>query len=116
MRPEILNPLFAEAEVLKGVGPGLVKALKRIGLTRVIDLLYHLPTGTIERVRGRYIGHELVGRIVIVEVTPLESRPEEGRAPYRVFASDAAGKTLTLVCFYYLGLVQKSLPLGEKTI
>ena len=116
MRPEILNPLFAEAEVLKGVGPGLAKALKRIGLTRVVDLLFHLPTGAIERVRARGIGHELVGRIVIVEVTPFETRPAQGRAPYRVFASDADGNTLTLVYFNNPGWAKKSLPLGEARL
>ncbi|HEU5284970.1 MAG TPA: ATP-dependent DNA helicase RecG [Sphingomicrobium sp.] len=116
MRPEILNPLFAEAEVLKGVGPGLAKALKRIGLTRVIDLIYHLPSGTIERVWARAIGHELVGRIVIVEVTPFETRAAQGRAPFRVFASDADGNTLTLVYFNHPGWAKKSLPLGEKRL
>ena len=116
MRPEILNPLFAEAEVLKGVGPGLAKALKRIGLTRVMDLLYHLPTGSIERVRARAVGHELVGRIVIVEVTPFDQRPAQGRAPYRVFASDADGNTLTLVYFNNPGWAKKSLPIGEAKI
>ena len=29
MRPEILNPLFAEVEALKGIGPGLKKPLER---------------------------------------------------------------------------------------
>ena len=52
MRPEILNPLFAEVEALKGVGPGIAKALARLDLTRAVDLAYHLPTGTIERVRA----------------------------------------------------------------
>src|SRR5688572_19913087 len=116
MRPEILNPLFAEAEVLKGVGPGLAKALKRIGLTRVIDLLYHLPTGSIERVRCRAIGHELVGRIVIVEVTPFETRAAQGRALFRVFASDADGITLTLIYFNNPGWAKKSLPIGDNKL
>src|SRR5687768_5513017 len=116
MRPEVLNPLFAEAEVLKGVGPRLAKALKRIGLTRVIDLLYHLPTGTIERVRAGSIGHDLVGRIVIVEVTPFETRAAQGRAPFRVFASDADGNTLTLVYFNNPGWAKKALPLGEARL
>ena len=31
MRPEILNPLFAETEALKGVGTGLAKPLARRG-------------------------------------------------------------------------------------
>ena len=50
MRPEILNPLFTEVEALKGVGPQLTKLLKRLNLTRLVDVLYHLPTGAIERV------------------------------------------------------------------
>ena len=52
MRPDVLNPLFAEAEALKGVGPGIAKSLARLDLTRAIDLAYHLPTGAIERVRA----------------------------------------------------------------
>ena len=52
MRPEILNPLFAEVEALKGVGPGIAKSLARLDLTRAIDLAYHLPTGTIERIHA----------------------------------------------------------------
>ena len=51
MRPDILNPLFAEVEALKGVGPQVAKQLRKLGLTRVVDLLYHLPTGAIERVQ-----------------------------------------------------------------
>ena len=52
MRPEILNPLFAEVEALKGVGPGIAKGLARLDLTRAVDLVYYLPTGTIDRVRA----------------------------------------------------------------
>jgi len=52
MRPDILNPLFTEMEALKGVGPQLAKLLKKLGISRVVDLLYHLPTGSIERVRA----------------------------------------------------------------
>ena len=43
MRPDILNPLFAEVRALKGVGPGLAKPLERLGLERVKDILYHFP-------------------------------------------------------------------------
>ena len=38
MRPDILNPLFAEVETLGGVGPKLKKPLDRLGLTRVRDV------------------------------------------------------------------------------
>ena len=46
MRPEILNPLFTEVEALKGVGPQIAKLLKKLGVSRLVDLLYHLPTAT----------------------------------------------------------------------
>ena len=116
MRPDILNPLFAEVEALKGVGPHVAKALSKLGLTRAVDLVYHLPTGVIERVRTRALSHDLVGRVVIVEVSPFESRGGQGRAPFRLYASDAEGNTLTLVYFNNPGWARKSLPLGEKRI
>lgn len=49
MRPDLLNPIFTEVRALKGVGPQLERPLDRLGLTRVVDLLFHLPTGAIER-------------------------------------------------------------------
>ena len=52
MRPDILNPLFAEVETLPSVGPQVAKLLKKLDITRIVDLLYHLPTGVIERVRA----------------------------------------------------------------
>ena len=87
MRPELLNPLFAEVEALKGVGPGIAKALARLDLTRAIDLAYHLPTGTIERIRAPAASQALLGRIVVLDVTPFEVRAGAGRAPLRIFAA-----------------------------
>ena len=76
MRPEILNPLFAEAEVLKGVGPQVAKLLKRLDLTRVVDVLYHLPTGAIERIKAPAASAALLGHNVILELTPYQTPRE----------------------------------------
>jgi len=116
MRPELLNPLFTEVEALKGVGPGLAKALKRLDLTRAVDLIYHLPTGSIDRVHAAEASHALVGRIVVLEVTPFEMRASAGRGPFRVYASDKAGNTITLTYFNNPGWAKKSLPLGEPKL
>src|SRR3954452_5593235 len=100
MRPEILNPLFAEVEVLKGVGPQVGKQLKKLDLTRVVDVLYHLPTGAIERVHAPAANSALLGRNVILELTPFETRENRsGRGPTRIFASDGDGNTISLVYF-----------------
>src|SRR5262249_57854739 len=55
MRPSLLNPLFAAVTTLTGVGPHLEKLYRRLfgreQPARVIDLLFHLPTGAIDRRR-----------------------------------------------------------------
>ncbi|MDQ3145282.1 MAG: ATP-dependent DNA helicase RecG [Pseudomonadota bacterium] len=116
MRPEILNPLFAETDALKGVGPNIAKSLARLGLTRAIDLAYHLPTGTIDRVHAPHASAPLLGRIVILEVEPFEVRAGAGRAPLRIFAADSDSNTVTLTFFNNPGWAKKQLPLGEKRV
>ena len=114
MRPDILNPLFAEVEALKGVGPSIAKALSRLDLTRAIDLAYHLPTGVIERVRAPYASSALLGRIVVLDVTPVQVRAGSGKAPLRIFATDGDGNTLTLAFFNNPTWAKKQLPVGQK--
>src|SRR3954453_16034393 len=100
MRPEILNPLFAEIEVLKGVGPQVAKLMKRLHITRVLDALYHLPTGAIERIDAPAANMALLGRNVILELTPYQTRESRsGRGPMRVLASDSDGNTISLIYF-----------------
>ncbi|WP_265529797.1 ATP-dependent DNA helicase RecG [Sphingomicrobium marinum] len=116
MRPELLQPLFAETEALKGVGPRIAKALERLKLTRALDLAFHLPTGRIERIRTDAVSHAMVGQIVIVEVEPFELREGRGRAPTRIFARDADDNTITLTFFNNPGWAKKQLPLGDKRV
>src|SRR5437868_13455191 len=114
MRPEILNPLFTEVEALKGVGPQVAKLLKRLDLTRVVDLIYHLPTGAIERVRAPAASSELLGRNVILDLKPFEIRENRsGRGPMRIFASDGVGNTISLIYFNNPGWAKRSLPMGQ---
>jgi ATP-dependent DNA helicase RecG len=117
MRPEILNPLFAEVETLPGVGPQVAKLLKRLDITRAVDLLYHLPTGVIERIRAPSANPALLGRNVILELKPFQIRESRsGRGPTRIFASDADENTISLVYFNNPGWAKKSLPMGQTRI
>jgi ATP-dependent DNA helicase RecG len=114
MRPDILNPLFTEVEALKGVGPQLAKLLKKLGISRVVDLLYHLPTGSIERVRAPAASAALLGRNVILDLKPFQTRESRsGRGPMRIFASDDDGNTISLIYFNNLGWAKRQLPMGE---
>ncbi len=118
MRPDILNPLFAEVEALKGVGAALAKPLRRLGLLRVIDLLFHLPTGHVERIAVRSAEDAAVGSTILVPVTATEYRTGSSpRAPTRVIARDADGGELTLVFFGGgSGWARKQLPIGEVRV
>jgi ATP-dependent DNA helicase RecG len=117
MRPEILNPLFTEVEALKGVGPKVSKQLKKLRIERVVDLLFHLPTGSIERIKANAANASLLGRTVILELTPYDSRESRsGRGPTRIYASDGDGNTISLVYFNNPGWAKRTLPKGEKRI
>ena len=92
MRPEVLNPLFAAADSLKGVGAKLEKPLDRLGLTRVKDFAYHLPDRFIERRRVGALAEAGIGEHIIVKLTADQYRASgSGRGPFRVMATDAEG-------------------------
>lgn len=117
MRPEILNPLFAEVKLLKGVGPGIAKPLERLGLRRVVDILFHLPTGFVDRKAVDALDVADVGRVIAIELTPLEYRSSAGRGPFRVIACDKAGDHIILTYFGgNPGWAKKLLPIGAPRL
>src|SRR6266540_7367653 len=107
MRPPILNPLFALASGLKGIGPKLEKLLARLlrpdaddktATARVVDLLFHLPTRLVDRRCRPKIAQLPLSGIVTVEITVGRHRPPprlNTRVPYRVECFDETG-TLSL--------------------
>jgi ATP-dependent DNA helicase RecG len=109
MRPSLLAPLFAPARSLKGVGPRIEGLLNKLvaprhqsAHARVIDLLWHLPQGVIDRQLTPRIADARIGELATLEVTVAEHRPggpRRGvRAPYRVLVEDESG-ALELVYF-----------------
>ena len=116
MRPELLNPLFAEVTALKGIGPGLAKPLERLGLARVVDVAFHLPTGFIDREPRDELMQADVGRTIAITLTAANYRfGGSARAPARVQAVDAHGNYVSLVFFGgNSGWAKKLLPLNEK--
>ncbi|MEL1250104.1 ATP-dependent DNA helicase RecG [Aurantiacibacter gilvus] len=116
MRPDELNPLFAETDGLDGVGPKLKKPLEKLGLTRVRDLLYHLPERFVVRRAVHDLDEAQVGEQVVVALTVTEHRASRSqRGPYRVLASDAKGNVCALTYFGRASYTaKKQLPVGEK--
>ncbi len=116
MRPDILNPLFAEIDTLDGVGPKLGKPLARLRLGRVRDVAYHLPERFVNRRAIGNLDEGTEGEQVVVALTATEHRaPRSGRGPYKILAQDAVGNICAVTYFgraAYSG--KKLLPVGER--
>ncbi|WP_338245237.1 ATP-dependent DNA helicase RecG [Aurantiacibacter hainanensis] len=116
MRPDVLNPLFAETESLEGIGPKLKKPLEKLGLTRVRDVLYHLPERFVVRRAVQDLDDANVGEQIVIALDVVEHRASRSqRGPYRVLASDAKGNICALTFFGRASYTaKKQLPVGEK--
>ena len=116
MRPEILNPLFAETQALEGIGPKLRKPLDRLGLARIRDVAYHLPERFVSRRPVASLDEAGEGEQVVIALTAIEHRVARSpRGPYRVLAQDAAGNVCALTWFGRASFsARKLLPVGER--
>jgi ATP-dependent DNA helicase RecG len=121
MRPNVLNPLFAAITGLSGVGPKLEKLFRRLldrpDGARVVDLLFHLPTGAIDRRARPKLRDVVPGTIATVEVTVDRHRPpppRRPRAPYQIYASDDTGDIVLTFFNARRDYLEKLLPVGER--
>jgi ATP-dependent DNA helicase RecG len=121
MRPPLLNPLFAALSALPGIGPKLEKLYARLlgregEPARIIDLLFHLPTGFVDRRQQPKLADVTPETVVTVAVTVDRHRPpppNRPRAPYNIDASDDTN-TLTITYFNARrDYLEKLLPEGE---
>ncbi len=116
MRPDVLNPLFAETETLDGVGPRIAKPLERLGLTRVRDVAYHLPDRFVTRRPVENLDLASVGEQIVVPLTVTEHRTSRsGRGPYNVMATDTLRNFVSLTYFGRASYTaKKQLPVGAR--
>jgi ATP-dependent DNA helicase RecG len=125
MRPSLLDPLFASLSSLPGIGErtGVLYArlLGRESLEecRIIDLLFHVPTGLIDRRKQPGIAMSPQGSIVTVTARVDRHQPPprgNSSVPYRVFLQDDTGE-LALVYFRAKGnWLEKQLPIDETVM
>lgn len=117
MRPESLNPLFAPVPSLDGVGPRLARGLARLAGERVVDLLWHLPTGLVDRRFAPKIADAPSGIVATLTVATVAHRPpDRPRRPYKVVCADETGE-MDLVYFHPRPeWLAHTLPVGETRV
>ncbi|MDD3288453.1 MAG: ATP-dependent DNA helicase RecG [Alphaproteobacteria bacterium] len=89
MRPSILFPLFTEITALRGIGPRLAPLYKRLCGQYIVDLLWHIPVGTIDRGYSPKLKHAERDRIATLKINVIEHIPPGRRSlPYRIVGAD----------------------------
>jgi ATP-dependent DNA helicase RecG len=121
MRPSLLNPLFASVTALPGLGTKLEKLFARLLArpegARVIDLLFHMPSGVIDRRSRPKLRDVTPDTVVTVAVTVDRHRPappHRRRAPYQVYTHDETGDLILTFFNARRDYLQKLLPVGER--
>ena len=114
MRPEILFPLFRPVTALKGIGPRIGKLIEKLAGTHLVNLLWHLPTGLIDRRYAPKIADARPGEVATITVRVRQHRkPPNKRMPYKIICGDDTGE-IALVFFHaHEDYLLKSLPEGE---
>ncbi len=115
-RPEILFPLFAPVTALKGIGPRIGAHIERLVGPQIVDLIWHLPTGIVDRRYSPNLVDLETGRIATLELTVVKHHAPpvaNRRIPYRIDCRDDTGE-ITLVYFHgRADYLSKALPEGE---
>ena len=119
MRPSLLDPLFAPASALAGIGPKNAKLFDRLldrrEGARVVDVLFHLPQGTIDRRARPKIRDAAPGAIVTIEAKVTEHREPpspRSRAPFKVLVEDDTGDVELVFFLANHEWVRSRLPVG----
>jgi ATP-dependent DNA helicase RecG len=116
VRPAILDKLFAPVTALPGVGSQLAKLFERLAGPLVLDLVWHLPSGVVDRRSSPPIRALEPDHIATIAVRVEAHQPGFGRRPYRVLCTDTTG-TLTLVYFNVKGdQLARLLPVGAERV
>ncbi len=118
MRPQILFPLFAPLSSLPGIGPKLAPLVARaVGGDKIADLIWHRPTGIVDRRTTPKLAQALDGTIVTLIVTVDQHQPPRTPSlPYKIRCRDETG-FLHLVFFRAKAeWLTKLLPVGEQRV
>lgn len=117
MRPEILFPLFAPARSLPGIGPRLEKLVEKLAGPNVVDLLWHLPSGLIDRRERPKINETRDGEIATMEVTIGLHVPARRKGlPYRIHIHDETGEMQLVFFNPRADYLARTFPEGAKRI
>jgi ATP-dependent DNA helicase RecG len=122
MRPSLLDPLFAPARSLPGIGPRIEELIARLvgvedGEPLIRDLLFHLPTGMVDRSMRPPLYEMPPSGIVTVEgVVERIEKPRGEDSPWRVILAEGNAAIQVVYFKAQSDWLRKLFPLGARRI
>jgi ATP-dependent DNA helicase RecG len=121
MRPSLLDPVFAPARSLPGIGPRIAQLIARAAGVDdeplVRDLMFHLPSGAVDR-RDRPPLYQLPqsGTVTVEGTVERLEKPRGYDAPWRIVLADG-NNTVQLVYFHaQADWLKKLYPIGARMV
>ncbi len=116
-RPFILDSLFISVKSLNGIGPMLQKLYEKFLGGKIVDLLFHVPSGLIDRRFSPKIMDSIDGQIASIIIEVQEHIPAEHRSrPYKITGIDSTGSIEIIFFNANKKYLESQLPIGEMRI
>ncbi|MDE1901560.1 MAG: ATP-dependent DNA helicase RecG [Alphaproteobacteria bacterium] len=116
MRPPVLYPLFAPITALKGIGARTGALYKKLCGEHVVDLLWHLPAGVIDRSYKSQLKYADRDRVATVTVKVVEHNPPpKPHMPYKIVGTDGTDQ-IVITYFNVKGDYLSSLYPADKNV
>lgn len=118
MRPEILYPLFADITTINGLGEKGAKLVERLlGGRRILDLVFHLPSGIVDRRYSPLLMQARLGVVCTIRAKVIEHIPPVRKTqPYRVVVDDGTDQLILNFFRAYPDSIKKNLPIGSERV
>jgi ATP-dependent DNA helicase RecG len=120
VRPPLLFPLFADVQTLSGVGERNRALLAKFLGTRVLDVLFHLPVGVIDRTQNpdftlAQSGQTITTLVQVDKHFPPDYKPGS-KMPYKVRCYNDSG--FLFVNFFHANdhYIKQQLPQGKMRV
>ena len=103
MRPEILFPFFAPLEKLPGIGKKTALLCEKLCGPAIVDLLFHMPTGFIDRrLKTKIADAPQTGVVTIEVIVDRHYPPATRKSPYKIVCHDDTG-VINVIFFHAYG-------------
>lgn len=81
---------------LKGVGDTIAEKFEQLNIKTVADLLFHLPSGFVDRTKKQFVTDVEHGKYITVELAVQKVYSGAKTAPNRVYCEDLKGNKITI--------------------